>query len=339
MAIILPLRYVPFDIGAKITEDCKLHILHTMEKQYKRILPTGFMQSIGCDVQLIFQITQELKLYIFPYGIGVFSIIDQAFPIDDDKFSIEYCEERKIRHHEILEFETEYSETMEKVIRNIREIVKYHSNSVRKSSSVEWENKGLSYVMTVGMIQTNQRKTSWAELPNSLKYNILVMLRPSIVNLEDSLFVSYKADLDQDFFSAPIDTFEDPEDYSMYHDYSLFVSWASVISVQEKITNTLINLIETIEVDLQSMWMYIYCLNYELKTVDRHSKLYFFEERLYHIQRLFLRFKRVDDSSAPDYITQTRHAIMTSSGIFEQYEETGCCIIIIVLLIFSLFVK
>lgn len=49
------------------------------------------------------KINISIKLYIFSYGIGVFVLEDDLYPMKE-RYAVDYCEYRKKTHNNILNF-------------------------------------------------------------------------------------------------------------------------------------------------------------------------------------------------------------------------------------------
>ena len=101
---IVPQRFLPFDIGIALDQRAKERIKNyflTNEYEIKPI--SGFLKSISADIILKVSLQENLTVYIFSYGVGVFVITDEKF-IGGEKYAVEYCEYRKNEHKKILEF-------------------------------------------------------------------------------------------------------------------------------------------------------------------------------------------------------------------------------------------
>ena len=192
---IQPIRYIPFDIGAPLPEAKLKQISESLERKFQRMSPNGFFGVVGNGVSLAFCLTEQIRLYLFRYGIGVFSVTDEAYWFNerDGAFAIEYCQQRKYRHKQILNFQAEYSELLQNTIGLIRTIAHSPGKPCRITASEAWEYRGLSYVMTVSCLHLEQKGFEWEQLEETVKKNLLVMLTPSLMNMEDSLRSDYKS--------------------------------------------------------------------------------------------------------------------------------------------------
>ena len=93
--VIIPQRFIPFDIGTKITERYLVEINSYIDKKgFNYLEIPGLMRTISQDILLKIRINISIKLYIFSYGIGVFVLDDDFHPMNE-KYAVDYCEYRK----------------------------------------------------------------------------------------------------------------------------------------------------------------------------------------------------------------------------------------------------
>lgn len=319
--LILPLRYIPFDIGLELSDD-KIEALSAyLESRYERVIPSGFSHALGSDLVLIYQLDENVRVSIFSYGVGVLSYPDTPYQISDSDFAIDYCQQRKKAHRDILLFSDPKSEMLGEIIRAIREIAQKGEKTIRESAFSDWECGGLSYVMTVSLIQTKSDSLQWAALNDKWKKNLLVLLRPSLVNMEDSIYSSYETESYLTLDRISLERCDEPKNYSYVDSYAIYISWAAVVVLQNQIDQSLVDLMESLEIDLQAMWMYIYCEKNELNSRKLSPAL---THKHYFLQRKYVRFLSISDSSVADYITKIRAALIETSGIdniFQEYKE------------------
>ena len=313
---IQPIRYIPFDIGAPLPEAKLKQISESLERKFQRMSPNGFFGVVGNGVSLAFCLTEQIRLYLFRYGIGVFSVTDEAYWFNerDGAFAIEYCQQRKYRHKQILNFQAEYSELLQNTIGLIRTIAHSPGKPCRITASEAWEYRGLSYVMTVSCLHLEQKGFEWEQLEETVKKNLLVMLTPSLMNMEDSLRSDYKSGECQSIETLQLANYNAPANYSHVADYGLYVSWAAVIPVLGQEEISVMELLEALEVDLQAMWMYIYCMQQDF-IVKKHIPYGLAESICFNAQREFVRFRSLADTSIPEYIRKIRSALIETSGI------------------------
>ena len=148
------------------------------------------------------------------------------------------------------------------------------------------------------------------------------MLEPSIAHAEDSLIYSTAADSENSVEEIDLTELEEPHDWIRSSDYSVYISWAAVLLYTASSEKMSFSALEYLEVDLQAMWLYTYCLYENLKNYNSGHKLLVSKLRsdLYRFKRKYNEFRNVDDSSAPAYITRLRDELIRTSGI-EAYAE------------------
>ena len=82
---ITPYRNIPFDIGCNIDELLMSRIKEYLVKEEKavEIQVSGILKNLSADILFAFQILPEIRLYIYNYGIGVFTVKDseETFPL------------------------------------------------------------------------------------------------------------------------------------------------------------------------------------------------------------------------------------------------------------------
>lgn len=83
-----------------------------------------------------------------------------------------------------------YSRVIFSTVDHRRKIIASNHNSIRITANKDWENNGLSYVMTVSSIQLNEaNQFDYQDLNSVEQRNLLIMLEPGIVHQEDSLLI------------------------------------------------------------------------------------------------------------------------------------------------------
>lgn len=275
---ILPMRFIPFDLGLHFDSGTKEALTKYLESNYKIIEPPKLLKRISKDVVSKFSILAGLNLYIFSYGVGVFVLQDEECEYKN-QYAFKYCEKRKETHRKILEFKYgEISELIQKTIKELRfQVASYGNNKkrIRASANDCWENGGLSYVMTVSYVVEDDIK-EYISMTDIEKENLQIMLRPSIVHKEDSLSLSgiYTENKNSQKTSLNIElkSLEIPKNWVKSQDTSIYISWSAVV-VYAKPTflEKQKEILECLEVDLQAMWFYIYSQFDNLKENDVHK--------------------------------------------------------------------
>lgn len=318
--IIVPQRFIPFDIGTKITEQYVDDIKSCVEKKGYSVLEIpGLLRTISQHVLLRIIVNASIKLYIFSYGIGVFVFEDNWYSMDE-KYAAEYCEYRKKAHNNILNFCHEgCSKVVKEVINDIRKIVKKEKN-IRTSASDKWEYQGLSYVMTVSyVIKRNKSGNGYADFDEIEKKNLHIMLQPSLAHKEDTMVMSEMEESNGGFdpYSFDVTHIDEPRNWLHTEDCSIYISWAAVVVYMKKKLDKYMEIIEFLEVDLQAMWLYTYCQYINLKNWSDKKKLTSSQLKKikYNFQRRYNEFLSDNDSSIPVYIEEIRGEMINSSGI------------------------
>jgi len=223
---------------------------------------------------LTVKITNNIKLYVYKFGIGVFTIEDDFFLIQSNKYADTYCDERKKTHSDILSFTAKYSSQLLRIINGIRIIVMNNHKVVRASARDDWENNGLSYVMTMSVIQNSKIVPySYKEFEEIEKKNLAILLEPSIAHKEDSVMISLDSN-DESFdpYAFDINEIEDPKNWIKSKDCSIYISWAAVVAYVNCYNYKMLEFLEYLEVDLQAMWLYVYCKYYDLRNKNNNGK-------------------------------------------------------------------
>lgn len=322
--MILPYRNIPFDIGVRLDPAISGKVKEYLLTEYEEYAISRSLSAISKDILFAFQIRPEIRLYIYRFGIGVFTVEDDIFNIDDNsRYAIEYCRSRKEAHDEYLCGENKYTALLRNIIRKIRQISAQKTKDQRFSASEDWENKGLSYVMTVSFFYIRDGVISYDHMDDIGKKNIQIMLEPSIAHEEDSIIVRTRSGLCADPYDFDLSSCDTPKDWVKSSDYSVYISWAAVIVCSKTYDKEIQMILEALEVDLQSMWMYVYCLYEDLNTYRKKRKKLASELRseLYSFNRRYNEFLSISDPSVPSYIANIRSELIKTSGISEYAEK------------------
>ena len=210
------------------------------------------------------------------------------------------------------------------VIVDLRKIVREHApqkTTLRKSASEQFENKGLSYIMTLSMFDVSKEiinSTSFKNYPDWLKSNIYALLDPAVLYLEDSSKFESATEVDFDLSKilSELEINEDLTDYERHRHINTFMSWAAV---------TIFGLLQDIdreeytalEVQLQSDWFYVYCLDKSLDDFSNPTKkdVVDIQRQHYEIDLLDNRLFDFDDSSMPTRILDIQKGLVETSGL------------------------
>ena len=325
--VIIPQRYIPFDLGANINNVIEKEMKkYFLSNNYNELEKSQLLNSISFDVRFVVDINySNLKLYIYSYGIGVFMLEDAAYKMNE-RYAAEYCESRKKAHKEILEErQNETSKLIEKIIADLRNIVKAQYKNIRKSASPDWESKGLSYVMTVSYIfkKDNKEKKDYNEFSLIDKQNLQIMLQPSIAHMEDMLSVQEYDDTQFDPYNFDVKKIDEPKNWIKSKDCSIYISWAAVVVFLEYLHGNYMTIMEYMEADLQAMWLYTYCQYDNLKSFSSEKSLTSRELKKlkYNFQKKYNEFTSNKDSSLTIYMTEIKKELIRTSGIDKEKQN------------------
>lgn len=123
-SFVRPYRNIPFDIGATLDEKDIASISDSFAKQGFDEMPIpALMKSFSKYIRFVFRLNEDIRLYIYSFGVGVFTMRDDDFAILNEKYAAEYCESRKTGHHEILKGDHKYSRVIFSTVDHLRKIV------------------------------------------------------------------------------------------------------------------------------------------------------------------------------------------------------------------------
>lgn len=321
-----PVRIIPFDLGRSLSADDLSLIEKQLLPKYRRLEITPRQSSILKGVSLFFMIRDNISAYLYSNGICVIVVEENkiSFQNNFERFSIPYGENRKKAHSAFFKWEHDYSPVIWDVIAELRGIVRAHApkkTTLRKSASEEFENKGLSYIMTLSMFDVSKEiinSTSFKNYPDWLKSNIYALLDPAVLYLEDSSKFESATEVDFDLSKilSELEINEDLTDYERHRHINTFMSWAAV---------TIFGLLQDIdreeytalEVQLQSDWFYVYCLDKSLDDFSNPTKkdVVDIQRQHYEIDLLDNRLFDFDDSSMPTRILDIQKGLVETSGL------------------------
>lgn len=320
---IRPYRNIPFDIGAALDEKDLALIRDSFSEQgLAELQIPKLMQSFSRYIRFVFKLNENIRLYIYSFGIGVFDLRDDDYIIRSEKYAADYCESRKAGHHDILKGKHKYSGVIFSIVNWLRRIVFSNHKRLRITANETWEYNGLSYIMTVSVIQlTDTVRFNYQDLSSIEQRNLLIMLEPGIVHQEDSLLIDAR---DSNAVYDPYSTEDSTEQQTLVNwirsnNMGLYISWAAVIIYANKINDNSIRYIEYMEADLQAMWMYIYCMYYVV-THKKGSEMKVSElkKELFSFKRMYNEFADSDDSSIAEYFRNIRNELIRTSGIEDE---------------------
>lgn len=317
---IVPYRYIPFDIGRSIDSrlkgDIQRYLLQQVHANEMEI--NSLLKSLSGDVVGAFQITERIRLYLYRFGIGVFSVEDIQSEFQGSDYAVEYCRKRKAAHEEYLTISNEFSEILYDIAAKLRGLASKNGTTLRVSASAMWEHHGFSYVMSISTVYLQGELVPYARMSDEEKANLQIMLEPSIAHAEDSLSCSIDAKRDEiSLEKLNLEALEEPIDWIRSSDFSIYISWAAVLLYASAKDTSSISVLESLEADLQAMWLYTYCLYENMKNYNSSYQrpVSALRNDLYQFRRKYNEFKNIDDSSVTAYITRIRDELIRTSGI------------------------
>lgn len=324
-----PVRIIPFDLGRTLSStDISLIEAHFFP-EFRRLALTSRQSSILKGALLAFQVSNYVSAYLYATGICVIVVKENEidFQSNLERFSIPYGENRKKAHTAFFKWQHDTSSIIWNVIADLREIVRAHTSSkisLRKSASEQFENKGLSYIMTLSMFNISKEivnSTGFKNYPDWLKSNIYALLDPAVLYLEDSSKFESSENIGFDLTKIlnELEIDENLTDYERHRHINTFMSWAAV-TVFGQLQSADIEEYVALEIQLQSDWFYVYCLDKCLDGVEHPTKkdIITIQRKHYEIDLLDNRLLDFDDSSMPARILDIQKGLVETSGLSEN---------------------
>ena len=327
---IRPYRIIPFDIGGDISYGEIESIVGKFNKtgdNKAEILPLdGFQKKLSSRILCGYKVTDNISFFIYSFGIGVFSVRDNDFEIDgmESEYAPGYCRSRKTAHKNILVFEADYSEKLRTVMNFIRGEYANNHRDIRLSASSDWENGGLSYVMTVSYISSGLPDNNYSVMSDTQKHSLQILLTPSLAHEDDSEFIHLPIEKDDSNpYEMNLNSLKTPCDFLNRMGSSIYISWAAVVVMQKEILPAYTDFMNSLEVDLQAMWFYTYCLYGNSKSIfDKKGILASDLKRIENeFEILYNEFLSNDDSSCPQYVSDIRSELIETSGIKTEHDK------------------
>lgn len=321
-----PIRVIPFDLGRSLSDRDTEDIRNYITKNFKEITLSSRQLSILKKCVDYCAINDHVTSYIYRNGMAVMVITEPTVEFFDDyqHFAIPYGENRKRAHGQLFRWEHEDSECIRQAVSGMRSIVKSNTKKtegLRTSSLDTFENKGLSYVMTLSMfdvVEDGAFTPGYKNYPEWLKKNLYALLDPSSLYLEDSSKFESANDTGFDIKKI-LDSIEPAtnfKDYERHRHIDTFMSWAAV-TVVGNLQSVDIEEYVALEVQLQCDWFYVYCLEKGLDGKLKPSKQHMIElqKENYELDLLENRLYDFDDSSMPTRVLDIQKGLVETSGL------------------------
>lgn len=321
-----PIRVLPFDLGRSLSakDQCAIQELVVQKYQTKSITPRQKSIIKGCCVAV--EVYTGLSAYVYNNGICVVTIEDTpvSFGEDYETFSIAYGDNRKKAHSQLFKWCHSASHQIDELIKELRYIVisnNKKNQTLRISSSESFENKGMSYVMTLSLFDLSKELLpthGYKNYPRWLKTNICAMLDPALLYLEDSSKFESANDVEFDIkrILSELEVEEELRDYEKHRHVDTYMSWAAVLVIGD-LQHTDIEEYTALEVQLQCDWYYVYCMEKSLEGINPKSKtkIIDYQKCSYELDVLENRLYDFDDSSMPARILEVQKGLVKSSSL------------------------
>lgn len=327
-----PFRIIPFDLGRYLTSEDKHEIETQILSNYRRITITPRQESILKGLYLAFYACENVQAYIYENGICVIAVREDSIGYYDNymRFSIPYGENRKQAHNAFFNWEHRDSGTIWAIISELRKVVHRHTNAkkrIRVSGSELFENKGLSYIMTLSMFDISEeilRGSRFSMYPEWLKSNLYALLDPSVLYLEDSSKFESSSNIPFDLsrILSELQIDQELKDYERHRHISTYMSWAAVVTLGQ-LQKTDIEEYLALEIQLQCDWFYVYCLDKDLDHYQKLTKkeMIDIQRESYEIDLLDNRLYDFDDSSMPTRVLDIQKGLVETSGLNSGIEH------------------
>ena len=324
-----PIRIIPFDLGCELNEKqlsaLRLHIDQTYCS--KQLTPR--QKSILKGFAITFCVERDVTAYLYRNGICVIVIEDiiEKYVEKSRHFAIPYGENRKQAHNKLFNWKHQKSEIIFNTIQQLRSIVtnsRSKEQIVRKSGTEEFENKGMSYIMTLSLFDIDEsiiKTGGYNNYPKWLKSNINALLDPALLYLEDSskFTVASETGFDIEKILDNLEPEENVKDYEKHRHVDTYMSWAAVLVVG-KIQDVDIEEYTALEVQLQSDWYYTYCLEKSIKENEKNRTIEL-QNIEYKMELLENRLYDFDDSSMPSRVLDIQRGLVKSSGLEDNIQQ------------------
>ena len=321
-----PVRILPFDLGRPLSAKDMQAIQELRDQKYKSKSISPRQQSIIKDCFMALDIDTGLSAYIYNNGICVITIEDTpvSFAEDHQTFSIAYGDNRKKAHSQLFKWCHPASQQIDELIKSLRGIIisnNKKNQTLRISASENFENKGISYVMTLSLFDLSKELLpahGYKNYPRWLKTNICAMLDPALLYLEDSSKFESANEVEFDIkrILSELEVEEELRDYEKHRHVDTYMSWAAVLVIGD-LQHTDIEEYTALEVQLQCDWYYVYCMEKSLEGINPKSKtkIIDYQKCSYELDVLENRLYDFDDSSMPARILEVQKGLVKSSSL------------------------
>ncbi len=321
-----PVRIIPFDLGRALTERDLERLRAVIAGRWQPAALTDRQQPILKGCRAAFRDGERFSGYLYENGMLVAVLKEPPLDLSDqyESFSVAYCEDRKRAHEQLSHWTHPASPFLRQMVDALRAEVAAHTprgQALRPSALPGFEYDGLSYIMTLSLFSTLVSETiggGFRQYPRWLKNNLYALLDPSVLYLEDSgKFVpSGPGENDAARLLRALEPPDDLIDYERHRHLDVYMSWSAVALIGQIQPADREEYI-TLEVQLQSDWFYVYCLEKSLDLVERPRKQEMIElqRQRYELDMLENRLYDFDDPSIPTRIVEVQKGLVATSGL------------------------
>lgn len=238
---LFPIRIIPVDIGYKIDLTKQRLIYDFLSAKGMNV--TNVVQLFGEDAILGIECSERLYLYVFADGVAVFSYQDDCKEFASPELLDAKCvlTERRKAHKDILGHCHLISKQIDEIVNFMRGLVKRKNR--RRTSYDDWENKGLSYVLSFYLLNATHSAINNEKVQEWLG-NLLFTDRYTYYGLVSDYFEQEKTD-------------QILQNIDVLNNIHVCHSWATMVALGELPEQHRQYYIE-LEVVLQHIWMYAY---------------------------------------------------------------------------------
>jgi len=278
-------RIIPFDIGIDIDSA----IVREIQKEFENVSTEKEFLLEGRVVNIrVMAVKIPLEIDLFQDGIGIASFFEESLINSIEEFdAFQVLQQRARVHKAILKHEHACSEAISKIIEKLREIArrstetrsKNKASRIRLTASQSWEKKGLSYIMSVYLIDMPELALKLKDSKEKgIRRKFASFMEPSVHRAEDTFA---KGDLPM--FRPRIASEETAlldeianrifaVDYDMDPSVSTYMTWSNVVVVGN-INEHVVREYATLQKKFQHVWFYSYIAdNLVKKTLEQFEK-------------------------------------------------------------------
>jgi len=326
----IPVRIIPYDTGTDLCEISGEDLRKTIGSEVKIFRLSNHQKKLMPKCKILGMLSDKIRFSIFENGICVFAVEDENILFNDQEyFSAEYCLDRKRKHQELRNGTHQFSRVMEEFVEKLRAFVRSRSkNKMRMSGSSDFENGGMSYVMTLTLLKTEDHDVLDIDKHVMLKRNIVAILNPTTILLEDyddsnpTTYNEVKKNI------KDLDTDDELKDYEQRRHICTYMSWSSVVVLGDYEDSDYEDYM-LMESSLQSNWYEVYCLEAcmpkTIKEAERDKLSMMDLQRAGNEAEMFIdEIDNIRFSELPSRYVDIQEGLVETSGLIQiakRYEK------------------